>query len=462
MFAQQVSLNQTLHSHLTQGIQTQGDQAAALQQLAFSSHQREYDRLFNAIPIYDGEDPSKCEVWIEKLETACRTGKRDIRDVAITCAEGPVLEVINSIKADEEWPVLRDEIRRCFSENKTPVHAAALLDEFPTQTANQNLRSFLYKYIKLHKMATGIQAREDFDLRQKLHFLKRLRNTRIANKIGRSPEFKDYNNFSLAMCFGRALEMEGEFQVGEKCIATEEPEVMAIEMAKMTDAEICQVTQGGIIPPQGNAKPANKWSPNPCFRCGLPGHKAVDCPTKDKDKPPEIGGKIHHFLEANTPIDRDLWADFFNKCVKAQAVKKFRRYCKKFQEAVTTAQGTTAPVGMVATSPGTMAPVTRTTKKVMFAQPLVETKNKNKGDPKGKAEVGPSKINQPTPKRKPTSKVKKEVNAIDGGANVDLEGLTPDEQDILDSLTSAGDSETDTVDDTTEGTSEESDSEETE
>ena len=139
--------------------------------------------------------------------------------------------------------------------------------------------------------------------------------------------------------------------------------MMAIEMAKMTDAEICQVTQGGIIPPQGNTKPANKWNPNPCFRCRLPGHKAVDCPTKDKDKPPEIGGKIHHFLEANTPVDRDLWADFFNKSVKAQAVKKFRRYRKKFQEAVTTAQGTTAPVGMVAASPSTMTPVMRTTTK---------------------------------------------------------------------------------------------------
>ena len=463
MFTQQASLNQTLHSHLTQGIQAQGDQAAALQQLAFSSQQREYDRLFNAIPIYDGEDPSKCEAWIEKLEVACRTGKRDIRDVAITCAEGPVLEVINSVKADEEWPILRDEIRRCFSENKTPVHAAALLDEFPTQTANQNLRSFLYKYIKLHKMATGIQAREDFDLRQKLHFLKRLRNTRIANKIGRSAEFKDYNNFSLAMCFGRALEMEGEFQVGEKCIATEEPEVMAIDMARMTDAEICQVTQGGNIPPQGNPHTAKKWNPNPCFRCGLSGHKAADCPTRDQDKQPEIGGKIHHFLEANTPVDRDLWADFFNKCVKAQAVKKFRRYRKKFQEAVTTAQGTTAPVGTIVTSPGTMTTGTRTTtKKVAFAQPLIESKNKNKGDPKGRAEAGPSKINQPTPKRKPTSKVKKEVNAIDGGADVDLGGLTPDEQDILDSLTTAGDSETDIVDDTTGETSEESDSEETE
>ena len=463
MFTQQASLNQTLHSHLTQGIQAQGDQAAALQQLAFSSQQREYDRLFNAIPIYDGEDPSKCEAWIEKLEVACRTGKRDIRDVAITCAEGPVLEVINSVKADEEWPILRDEIRRCFSENKTPVHAAALLDEFPPQTANQNLRSFLYKYIKLHKMATGIQAREDFDLRQKLHFLKRLRNTRIANKIGRSPEFKDYNNFSLAMCFGRALEMEGEFQVGEKCIATEEPEVMAIDMARMTDAEICQVTQGGNIPSQGNPQAAKKWNPNPCFRCGLSGHKAADCPTRDQNKPPEIGGKIHHVLEANTPVDRDLWADFFNKCVKAQAAKKFRKYRKKFQEAVTTAQGTTAPVGTVVASPGTMTTGTRTTtKKVAFAQPLIEPKNKNKGDLKGKTEAGPSKINQPTPKRKPTSKIKKEVNAIDGGADVDLGGLTPSEQEMLDTLRSTEDSGTDTVGDTAEETSEDSDSEETE
>ena len=38
MFTQQASLNQTLYSNLTQGIQAQGDQALALQQLAFSSH----------------------------------------------------------------------------------------------------------------------------------------------------------------------------------------------------------------------------------------------------------------------------------------------------------------------------------------------------------------------------------------------------------------------------------------
>ena len=214
---------------------------------------------------------------------------------------------------------------------------------------------------------------------------------------------------------------------------------------------------------QGNTNPAKKWNPNPCFRCGLPGHKAVDCPTRDKDRPPEIGGKIHHVLEANTPVDRDLWADFFNKCVKAQAVKKFRKYRKKFQEAVTTAQGTITPVGTVATSPGTMSPVTKTTtKRVTFAQPLAEVKKKNRGDPKGKTEVGPSKINQPTAKKKSTSKIKKEVNAIDGGANEDLGGLTLDEQEMLENLRATGDSETDTVDDTTEETSDDSDSEETE
>ena len=202
MFAQQAALNQTLQDHVAAGIQAQGGQATALQELARSTQQREYDCLFNAIPIYNGEDPSKCEEWLEKLETACRTGGRDIREVAITCMEGPVLEVINSVHEQEDWPVLRDEIRRCFSDNKTPVHAAALLDDFLVQGPTQNLRSFLYKYVKLHKMAMGIQARDDYDLRQKLHFLNHLRNTRIANKIGRSAEFKDYNRFSLAMCFG--------------------------------------------------------------------------------------------------------------------------------------------------------------------------------------------------------------------------------------------------------------------
>ena len=103
-------------------------------------------------------------------------------------------------------------------------------------------------------------------------------------------------------------------------------------MTKMTDAEICQMTQGGISPPQGNTNPAKKWNPNPCFRCGLPGHKAVDCPTKDKDKPPEIGGKIHHFLEANTPVDRDLWTEFLTSVLRHRLLRNLEGIGKSFKK----------------------------------------------------------------------------------------------------------------------------------
>ena len=322
--------------------------------------------------MYNGEDPTACEAWLEKLETACRTGRRDIRDVAITCAEGPVLEVINSVKEDEDWPVLKDEIRRCFSENKTPVHAAALLDEFPSQGPNQNLQAFLYKYTKLHKIATGVQARHYYDLRQKLHFLKRLRNTRIANKIGRSAEFKDYNNFTLAMCFGRALEMEGEFQVGEKCVPSEDPGVLAVQVGQMSDAEICNLTKTTTPPAQTPTPMPRKFNPNPCFQCGLPGHKAVD----QKDKVLEIGGKIHHFLETQTPVDKELWAEFFSKCIKAQTAKKFRRYRKKLQEAVTAAQ-TTAAAAAAQAAPATTMVGVKAPKRVTFAKPA-ETEPKSK------------------------------------------------------------------------------------
>ena len=34
--------------------------------------------MFNAIPIYDGEDPDKFEPWLEQLQDTCRVGKRDI------------------------------------------------------------------------------------------------------------------------------------------------------------------------------------------------------------------------------------------------------------------------------------------------------------------------------------------------------------------------------------------------
>ena len=48
-----------------------------------------------------------------------------------------------------------------------------------------------------------------------MEFMKRLRNSAIANKIIKSQQFKEYTRYSLQSCFAKALELEGEFMVGE-------------------------------------------------------------------------------------------------------------------------------------------------------------------------------------------------------------------------------------------------------
>ena len=123
--------------------------------------------------------------------------------------------MLNSIDEKEDWAIHRDELRHCFSTNKTRVHAADLLSNFRRQHAKENLRSFIHQYVKMHRQATGLKPEQDFDLTRKVEFLKRIRKAQIANKIIKSTKFKDYTRYSLQACFARALELEGDFMVGE-------------------------------------------------------------------------------------------------------------------------------------------------------------------------------------------------------------------------------------------------------
>ena len=45
----------------------------ALQQLATSTYQRNFDYIFASIPIYDGSDREGFFPWLEELEVACFT-----------------------------------------------------------------------------------------------------------------------------------------------------------------------------------------------------------------------------------------------------------------------------------------------------------------------------------------------------------------------------------------------------
>ena len=157
----QQNVNHNMVEHLNMTVKNQELQGKALGQLVENTRQREFDKLFDSIPIYDGEDLEKFEPRLSKLESACIVGKRDVREVAICSSTGPVLEVLNSIEDKEDWATHRDELRCCFSTNKTRVHAADLLSNFKRQHANQNLRSFIHQYTKIHCQATRFKPEND-------------------------------------------------------------------------------------------------------------------------------------------------------------------------------------------------------------------------------------------------------------------------------------------------------------
>ena len=89
----QQNVNQNMVEHLNMTVRNQELQGQALGQLVENTRQWEFDKVFDSIPIYDGENPEKFEPWLSQLESACIVGKRDVREVAIFSSTGPVLEV---------------------------------------------------------------------------------------------------------------------------------------------------------------------------------------------------------------------------------------------------------------------------------------------------------------------------------------------------------------------------------
>ena len=307
----QQNVNRNMVDHLNLTAEAQDVQTHVLNKLVENTRQREFDKLFNAIPIYDGEDPDRFEPWLTQLENACIVGKRDVREVAICSCAGPVLEVISSIDGYEPWSVHRDELRRCFSPNKTRVHAANLLNNFRPQHSTENLRSYIHQYSKIHRQATGLQPDEDYDLGRKVEFMKRLRNAAIANKIIKSQQFKEYTRYSLQSCFAKALELEGEFMVGEVVAPKyRQPTILSVGDSSTQEEEVVEVQ------PSPDRGKGDLYNPNDCWRCGGMGHFAREC-TQDIN-PTKAIGKLHHTLEAETPIPKSLLTEFFNKLMRVQ------------------------------------------------------------------------------------------------------------------------------------------------
>ena len=95
--------------------------------------------IFTSIPIYDGSVREGFFPMPECLEVACFYSGRNIKTEALGRSTGPVQNMIMALPNARSWRPIREELKRCFSDQTSLRHAAAQLENM-TQKPNEPLR----------------------------------------------------------------------------------------------------------------------------------------------------------------------------------------------------------------------------------------------------------------------------------------------------------------------------------
>ena len=72
----------------------QQSQMDAYREMTQSNQAREDDALFAGINVYDSEDPSKFEGWLDAVEQACNMTDRNLRKELMKKSSGAIRETI--------------------------------------------------------------------------------------------------------------------------------------------------------------------------------------------------------------------------------------------------------------------------------------------------------------------------------------------------------------------------------
>ena len=187
----------------------------------------------------DGSNREGFFPWLECLEAACFYSGRNIKTEALGRSAGPVHNVIMALPNARSWKAIREELKRCFSDQTSLGHAAAQLENM-TQKPNEPLRLYIFRCSKIHKSVTKRDACYDTDPSRLFRFLTSITNTTIADKITRC-EFLPQN---VQQCFKKALRLEASLQLSEGVNMARKTTVMNIEID--TDDEVILIKMLGL------------------------------------------------------------------------------------------------------------------------------------------------------------------------------------------------------------------------
>ena len=171
------------------------------------------------------------------------------------------------------------------------------------------------------------------------------------------------------------------------------------------------------------------------------GHFAQDCPNQDS-QPTRALGRLHHTLEAETPITRSLLNEFFNKLMQSERkqeiakakLKKVRQQLNTLANANQTGGGavptpSTIPIPSPAGLPAVTPPPSNVPRKVEVGRPARVTK------PRAPPQVPVAGPKKPAPPKPPATRGQTKNQAASKTIAVtDPEGDTVDAEYDTDEL----------------------------
>ena len=276
------------------------------------------------------------------------------------------------------WKAIREELKRCFSDQTSLGHAATQLENM-TQKPNEPLRLHILRYSNIHKLVMKRDACYDTDPSRWFRFLTSITNTTIADKIMRS-EFLPQN---LQQCFEKALTLEASLQLSEGVNMAWRTTVMNVDVDTEDEVNLIKDVRARS---------------NACYKCGEKGHFQRDG-KYDGDKPSDswqeqdgtfdsydpIVGKWMTNLVATTPITAKAMKNLYAELNRQKELKRtYRRRYKDLQAVVATTTNTPATVSCPTTVTSSKSTPNIQIIKTSSAGQQKKTLNKGKAKPIGK------------------------------------------------------------------------------